>query len=78
MKNGRKMVGQSEEVSHNNVSDADNASAKGGKVTRSTATIVVSAEDNESVITCLATNPVISEGEIYFFRLFLLLDIHSG
>lgn len=41
--------------------DQNNSSAK---ITKAFATIVVSAEDNESVITCLATNPVVSEGEI--------------
>jgi len=68
LKNGKNMIDQSEELQYNNSSHAENDqnknNAKSGKITKSFSTIVVSAEDNESVITCLATNPVISEGEM--------------
>ncbi len=68
------MIDQSEELLYNNSSDAENDQnkneAKWGKITKSFSTIVASVEDNESVITCLAKNPVISQGEIISYFLF--------
>ncbi|CAG2166888.1 unnamed protein product [Oppiella nova] len=60
LKNGKNMRALSQEFS-----DAENyQNISVAKITKSFATIVVSVEDNESVITCLATNPVISEGVV--------------
>jgi hypothetical protein len=74
LKNGKNMIDQSEELLYNNSSDAENDQnnneAKWGKITKTFSTIVASVEDNESVITCLAKNPVISEGEIISHFLF--------
>ncbi|CAG2111842.1 unnamed protein product, partial [Medioppia subpectinata] len=65
LKNGKNMRTQSQELYYNNSSDAENyQNISAAKITKSFATIVVSVEDNESVITCLATNPVISEGAV--------------
>ena len=70
LKNGKNLMDRSLQSLQTNASDVQNDQNKSlAKITKAFATIVVSVEDNDSVITCLATNPVVSEGEFSCFVL---------